>query len=239
MKSIRIILAGCAAFTGLLLIQSCNKDVEQKLPEQSDFSNSALVQVYNAIVGSSRNYVYVDGTPVNGATVAYGSAFPSAAYGFAVSPGQRSFIIKDTAATTTQIPLTFNGNFEANKSYTVFAYDTITAPKQITVATTIEVPTDTTARVRFANFAYSPAAIPPVDVYSVKRQANIFSNINNAEVTSFISYASALSDTLLVRSAGTNTLLVQLNGFNPTQKRSYTLVLRGGVTKSLTSFSNR
>jgi hypothetical protein len=239
MKSIRIILAVAVAIIGLQLIQSCKKDAEQKLPEQSDLSNSALIQVYNAVVGSNRNYVYVDAAPVNGATVSYGSAFPSAAYGFAVSTGQHSFILKDTMGTTMQIPLTFTANFEAGKSYTVFAYDTITSPKQIIVPTTIEIPADTTARVRFANFTYSTTVIQPVDIYSVKRQTNIFSNISNAEVTTFIPYASALNDTLIVRSAGTTQLLAQLNGFNPTQKRSYTVVLRGGVTKILTSFGNR
>lgn len=237
MKSIRIILP--AIFTGLLLlIQSCDKEVEQKLPEQYDLSNSALVKVYNAIVGSNRNYVYVDGTPVNGATVAFGSSFPST-YGFAVPSGLRSFVIKDTLATSTQLELAFSENLQANQLYTVFVYDTTTAPKQITVATNIEIPTDTTARVRFANLAYSTAILPPVDVFSVKRQTNIFSNIVQTEVTNFIPYASALSDTLLVRSAGTTMLMSQLNGFNPTQKRSYTLVFRGGFTKALTSFTSR
>jgi len=68
----------------------------------------------------------------------------------------------------------------------------------------------------------------PIDIFSVKRNANVFTNIAYGTVTPFIPYASALSDTLVVRQTGSTTVnLDTLRGFNPTQKRSYTLVFAG------------
>jgi hypothetical protein len=229
MKSIKIVSAGL----GLLLIMaSCTKKAEPVLQISQDFTNATRVKLYNAVVNSTRNYLYIDGKAVNGATIAYGATFPSAAYAFIVEPGLKSFVLKDTLVTSTQVPLTFSENMQVNSLYSVFAYDTITSVKQKTVPTVIEIPTDTTARIRFANFGHSKTAVPAIDIYSIKRKANVFSNVSTNEVSSYIPYASALSDTLVFRAAGTTTTLIQVNGFNPTQRRSYTLLLRGSYNPS-------
>lgn len=239
MKIKNKILAGCGVLVTVMGFMGCKKDLDKTIQENFDFTNTANVQLYNGIVGSNRTYLYIDNKAINGATIAYGAAFPATGYGFTVTGAETAFLVRDTAATTTQLPMSFMQNFESGKHYTMFLYDTITAPKQITVETDITVPTDSTARLRFANFAYSTAALPPVDVFSVKRQANIFTNITKTQVTNFIPYASASNDTLIVRYAGTTTLVTQLNGINPVQQRSYTVVLRGGATKGLTVFANR
>ena len=80
----------------------------------------------------------------------------------------------------------------------------------------------------------------------MKRAANLFTNIPVTGVTDYIPYASSLTDTLYVRETGTMTQLAVLNGFNPTQLRSYTLVFRGryqttgttGIARLLTAFSS-
>ena len=238
MKLTRIIIAGCGILSALLLIQGCKKDLNIKVPENPDLTNQATVQVYNSMLGSNRTYVFMDGAPVTGAALGYGTSFPASAYSFRVPAGLRAFVIKDTQANSLQQQLVFSENFQANKSYTVFVYDTTTVPKQVTVPTNIQIPNDTTARVRFANFEYNPVATLPVDVWSVKRKENVWSGIIRTQVTDFIPFASAKSDTLLVRVAGTTTLLAQLNAFNPTQKRSYTVVYRGWATKAVASFAN-
>lgn len=239
MKALNIFMTGCGLAATLLFMPSCKKDLDPTIKEENNLVNTSQVQLYNAIVGSNRNYVYVDTKPLNGATIAYGSSFPSNAYGFSVPSGFRAFLLKDTLVTSTQLQLSFAENLQSQKNYTIFAYDTITAPKQLTVETKLEIPTDTTARVRFANFLYSTTALPAVDVYSVKRQANVFSGVIKTGVTDFIPYASALNDTLLVRWTGTTTQVVALNGFNPTQKRSYTVIVRGGATRAISTFANR
>jgi hypothetical protein len=84
-----------------------------------------------------------------------------------------------------------------------------------------------------------------VDIYSAKRQANIFTNVATAAVTDFIPYATDISDTLFVRATGTLINLTQLNSVLPREKRSYTVVFRGvyqlttGInTRALVNFTN-
>jgi hypothetical protein len=85
--------------------------------------------------------------------------------------------------------------------------------------------------------------MPNVDIFSIKRQENIFTNISPTTVTEFIPIASALNDTLFVRPTGTLTNLTQLNGLVPTARRTYTVIFRGSyrvttgaAARTLTSF---
>lgn len=107
-------------------------------------------------------------------------------------------------------------------------YDTVATVKQVTVETNIVIPSDNSARVRFANFTYSKnSGVPPnVDVYSKQKNSNIFTDIPLTAVTGFIPYGSNVSDSLIVRSTGTATALdTAVVSF--AAKRSYTLVFRG------------
>lgn len=239
----------CTAIT-ILIIQSCTKQQAKLVAQQqTDFSNSSIVQVYIATVNATRNYVYVDGAPITGATLSSGSLFPSgvATIGSNIQPGLRAFLVRDTstAITATQVPLSFAQNLQVGKIYTIFMYDTINSPLQKTTQTNIVVPTDTTARLRFANFVFSKTAVPAVDIFSKRRNINVFTNIQVTDVTDFIPVPSAFNDTFFVRETGTLNQLAVLNGLNPTQKRSYTLVFRGRyqsttgtVARTLSSFIN-
>ena len=242
MKKSAIFIVAAGAFI-TLVTSSCRRELDPLLQENFELDQNAKIQVYNALPGSARTFLYMDGAPLNGATIAYGAAFPSAGYS-SVPTGLHAFLLKDTLGTSTQIPLNFPMALQAKTTYSVFLYDTISAPKQIAVPTDIQEPYDSTARVRFANFVYSKIGVPNVDLYSVKRKANVFTNIPITGVTDFVPYASRLSDTLIVRSTGTTNAITQLNGFNPTEKRSYTLVLRGSYfsstnARTLSSYINR
>lgn len=232
-----------------LAIISCSKTFDEKTPQQTDFQNSSFAQVFLATVGATRNYVYIDGKSVTGATLGAGSLFPSSAYAFVVEPGLRTFQIKDTLPTSTQVPLTFAENFQVARQYLIFVYDTITSPKQVTVPMNIVIPSDSMARLSFANFIYNSFDIPGVDVFSKRRNQNIFTNVTKNQVAEFVPVPSQSTtvkyipnsiDTLIIRETGTANALVQINGFNPTQKRSYTLVYRGSHrgTKTASLFSN-
>lgn len=229
-----------------LILQSCEKTVNSRLTEQTNFNNSTRAQVYIATVNASRNYVYVDAQQVTGALLSSGSLFPASGAGFNVTPGLKAFLIRDTLGTSTQVPLSFAENMQFEKYYTVFAYDTTTSPKQKTVQTDIVIPSDTTARLRFANFVYTPNAITAFDIFSKKRNANIFTNVQISDVTGFIPYASAVTDTFYIRPTGTTTNLqnfvsssstwVDIIGvLTPVQKRSYTLVFRGSYRAAVTT----
>ena len=248
----KILAAGIAVLvTGLLVFTSCEKTFDDKIATTTDL-NKSYVQVFVATVNANRNLITMDGQRVTRPTLTSGTGFPFAVYpstsagtSFAVAGGLHSFSIRDTIANTPQLPLNFAATLEASKNYTIFMYDTITAPKQVTVETTIEIPADGSSRLRFANFIYYANAVPAVDVFSKTRNEVIFSNINKTEVTNFISYTPLINDTLLIRETGTSTVLAQFNNFAPTKKRSYTLVYRGsqpsGIypgTRTATMFAN-
>ena len=249
-------------FSGILILfifssTSCKREIPELTAKETDISNGAVVQVYNATVKSSRNYIYVDGMPVSGAVFASGGTFPNTAYGFKLSPGMHSIQIKDTALATTQSPLTFSQSFDAGKSYTVFTYDTATSIKQLTILNNIVIPTDTSSRLRLANFIFNTTGIPNVDVYSFRRISGtpvflggspvftgntpIFSNVVTNAVTDFMPYPSGLTDTFYVYATGTTSPLI-VKGVVPSlvPTRSYTTALNGSFrgTKAIGTFAN-
>ncbi|HMK26911.1 MAG TPA: DUF4397 domain-containing protein [Chitinophagaceae bacterium] len=249
MKLTKIIIAFSAVIVSALLAVSCTKQTGKEVAlEQNNFTNRTFVQVYNATLNATRNYIYVDGSAVTGAAVAYGATFPSTPSNFTVASGVRAFLIRDTSSTIlTQPPMSFAENFEANQSYTIFMFDSLTTPKQKTVKNDIVFPDDTTSRIRFANFIFSKNAVPNMDLFSVKRNANVFTNVQTTDVTNYIPHPSSSktveNDTLYVRATGTTTNLATLTGFAPVRKRSYTLIFRGSYqaaspAKTLSSFSS-
>ena len=245
MKSIRIYALGIIALlTTGVLVSSCEKSFDEKTVQDRDFSNSSLIRVFVATVNASRNYISVDGKPINGAGLASGGIFPSAGvYASNIPAGFKAFLVRDTLTATTQIPLSFSENMQVNKNYTIFLYDTINSPKQKTVETKYEIPTDNTCRIRFANFIYNPTIVPAIDIFSFSRNANVFTNVAVTDVTNFISYATdILTDTLYIRETGTNVNIAKLSiGNFFTQKRSYTLVYRGSHrgTRAATLYTDR
>ncbi len=242
MKISKINMSGIAVVAISSLYISCTREIPQVAATQTEFTNASSVQVFDATVKSARNYIYVDGVPVSGAAVGYGSIFPATAYAFMVNAGSRSFIIKDTLPTSTQVPITFSQNMEAGKSYTIFTYDTITSVKQSTVLNKVVIPTDTTSMLRFANFIYNTSPVPNVDVYSFRRgtAAPVFKNVATAQVTDFIPYASGLTDTLYVYATGTTSpLLVKSLVTSLTPTRSYTSAYSGSYrgTRAIGTFA--
>src|SRR5258706_8657426 len=225
MKLLKIITISFGILIVSAVYFSCTKNGPQVAVLETDLTNKTTVQVFDATVKSTRNYIYVDNAPVSGSALAYGGVFPGTAYAFRVNAGLRSFLIKDTLSTSTQTPLSFAENMQVGRSYTIFTFDTITSVKQSTILNNIVVPTDTSSRLRFANFIYNPFAVANVDVYSFRKGTTtpVFSNIPTTQVTDFIPYASGLSDTLYIYATGTTTpLLVKSVIPNLVPQRSYT-----------------
>lgn len=217
------------AVMAVMLIFSCKRETFKPLAtENFELSNKAFIRFYNAALSTTKNYLYQGDVPLTGAAVAYGGVFPSSAgfYG-TVNSGQQNLLIKDTTTGTTQNQVTVSDNFDAGKRYTIFTYDTATSVKYLAVEDVIEVPADTTARVRFVNLPFSRTDIPNVDIFSVNANQNIFSNVSPLSTTDFIPYASVQSDILYVRPTGTTTNLDTLSNFVASRKRSYTFVFKG------------
>jgi hypothetical protein len=240
---------GLLAILGTGLV-ACEKTFNNTLDVDKDLENSTVVQVFNAIVNSNRTHIFLEGQKINGATITQGTVFPSNPnYGFEVPGGLRHFIIRDTLTTSTQGILSFSENMQVSGHQTIFIYDTITSPKQKTVIDDIVVPTDYTARIRFGSFAYLPGQLlPAVDIYSKRLQTNLFTNVNYTDVTGFVPIAAGVTDTLVIRLAGTTTNLQNFNPspspgawqdiqiiFTPTVTRSYTAVFWGSYRTTLTT----
>jgi len=244
MKSLMNIKSITIALASMIMLAACEKEYKSLLTEETNLGNTAFVKFHNAIINSNRTYIYSDMVPLNGATIAYGGLFPSLSPSYtALAAGTRAIAIRDTLAPSTQYPISFNAPMTAGTFYTIFAYDSLNAPKYKVIQDNIQVFNDTAARVRFANFPFSTTAIPNVDIFSQKQQANVFTNISTAAVTDFISFRANISDTLFVRPTGTTTNLTQLNGLVPTAKRNYTVIFRGSyrttagaAARTLTSF---
>lgn len=244
MKSSIIIRTVLTGLISSVILIACQKEAYDPIAsENRDLSNSAFVKFYNGIINSNRTYIYSDLVPLNGATIAYGAAFPSLSPSFsALNPGIRKFAIRDTLFPTPQYPIAFDQQVDAGSYYTIFAYDSLNAPKFKVVKDNFQMISDTTARIRFASFPFSTAAMPNVDIFSQKAQANVFTNIAPTAVTDFIPYASGLNDTLYVRQTGTTNILTQAT-LLPLAKRSYTVIFRGSfrvtsgtAARTLTSF---
>lgn len=236
MRTRNIKLACLSIVLGILVFPGCTKKPDTLLNTQKEFSNNSLIRVYVATVTAASNNIYLDTKLLNGAVLAAGGVFPaSGVYASAVPAGLNAFLVTGSG---NQVPLSFAENMELNRNYTIFLYDTITTPKQKTVETKYEIPSDNTARIRFGNFTYAPTVAPAVDIFSARRNANIFSNVQLTEVTNFASVPADLTDTFYVRLAGTGVNLVNYNNqlqpvnisaiLTPRAQRSYTLVFRGG-----------
>ena len=244
MKSLMNIKSITIALASMIMLAACEKEYKSILTEETNLGNTAFVKFHNAIINSNRTYIYSDMVPLNGATIAYGGLFPSLSPSYtALAAGTRAIAIRDTLAPSTQYPISFNAPMTAGTFYTIFAYDSLNAPQYKVIQDNIQVFNDTAARVRFANFPFSTTAMPNVDIFSQKQQANIFTNISTAAVTDFISFSANISDTLYVRPTGTTNNLTQLNGLVATAKRNYTVIFRGSyrsttgtAARTLTSF---
>lgn len=228
-----------AALGLVIAAASCTKESNDITPTR-DLSNQSFVQFFNATVNSSRNFIYVNGVQANGNSAGYGVSFPTSSYAFALYSGSVGITIKDTLSTTTQLPQQFVQTFQPGRNYSIYTYDTITAPKRIVVENSFEIPADSSARLRFANLIYNPTAIPNVDVFSYRQNANVFTNVPVATLTNYIPFESGVSDTLYFRNAGTTTQLLKLP-ISLSRKRSYTLIYRGSyrsTTKTTTLQAN-
>ncbi len=225
-------------------VSACVKDIHDTTPVNTDFSNSAIVQIVVATANATRNQLTIDNANVQATNTALasGSIYPQASflgstsstatfYGINVAAGLHNFYVRDTgniSATTGQQPLSFAETFQPNRHYTVFLYDTSSTPKQKTVLDDIVVPTDNTVRLRFANFVYNSAAVPAIDIFSFTKNANIFTNVPTTDVTPFISYPAGVSpDTLYIRETGTQVNLLKVVSSSLVKSRSYTLLYRG------------
>ena len=212
------------------LFTACKKDFDGRATESVGTENKAFIRFVPGSLAAARNFITLDGALLNGTPLSMGGIFPGASTvtAFAtITPGARTLRVFDSAAIPMQTPVSISATFDAGKFYSVYTYDTSNAVKALIQNDVFTTPSDTTANVKFVNIIYSSSAIPNVDLFSRRKQANIASNIAPLASSNYIPHLSGLTDTLEVRATGTNTALAVFNTFTFNQKRTYNVVFRG------------
>lgn len=191
-------------------------------------------------------HVYDASARISGAALVYNGTIPAptGAYGV-ISPGAHNFNFVMSRATPIAGDTVFKSTatIEAGKYYSVFLVDSVQNPGVLTVADNWTIPQQGSYQVRYANFVANPKE--NYDVFSIRQNTNIFTNVGYRQVTNFIELpVQILSDTLIVRKAGTMNLIDSLKGFGPSSQRVYTIYTRGraGITTRVpatTFYTNR
>lgn len=255
-----------------VMIVSCVKETDDNLDQQEKFylnNPEAIAQVkfvhaYTPLTlgGSPAQStttmgfrITMDGKKINGAgtasaatnTFMYGGVYPpTAAYAF-LPPGSRNFrFVMNRVSGGAFAPVTGDEYLSttvaltAGKRYSLFIADPYTTGYLL--EDDFREPTLNHYAVRFVNLCADAAS--RFDVVSVKNGLKLFSDVGYKEMRNYIYLGTIANDTILLRTAGTSTVISQINGFSPGSQRAYTFYARGktgvtGRTPNLTFYTNR
>lgn len=243
MKKIIVYLSLFAA--SWLLMIACKK--ETKLT--ADFStteNSAFLRVIQAspyfrnVFNAPDSFnVYVNSAKVNASFLTYASIFPASGTNngyIAVTPGLQQIKMSIHGFTTgkpdsTQL-INFTKVFLTGQYYTLLVTDSIKSLRdssQMFLLDKYTTPTLGNYSLRFVHAVLNDTLGMNVDIFSTRRNGNIFSNIKPGTVSGFstLPYNTQLNDTLFVRRTGTLNNLTSINNIGFSNQRVYTLYYRG------------
>ena len=195
--------------TSLTLITSCKKDEETK--------TYANVLVTHASPNAPGVDLLVDGSKQNSAALAY----PNNTGYLKVESGTRN--IKVNVSGTSTSVITADLTLEKDKSYSVFAVDSVSKISAVVLADDLTAPATGKAHVRFVHL--SPNA-PAVDVAVAGGGAVVFGNKAFKEYTAFTPL-DAGSYNLEVRVAGTSTVALTLPTITLESGKIYTVFAKG------------
>ena len=228
---------------GLMLLAACKKQSDVKADFVTTGDNAfvrlihvspSLRQVFNA--PDSIN-IFINNAKVNGPLITYAGLFPAAGtnYGyFAVPTGLIN--IKLTVAgivNTDSIPLTlFTKVFTKGQFYSIILTDNIKVANDSSKMILQDIytkPNPGNYSIRFVHAVLNDTVGKNIDVYSTRKNANIYNNIKPGQIVDFQTYPynSQLTDTLYVRRAGTLQNLSTVNGASFGNQRAYTVIYRG------------
>jgi hypothetical protein len=233
------------------LIYSCNKGLVTNAPTVSP-AGSAFIKVIDfapsfRLVTNNRDSfnVFVNNIKINGSFLTYNSSYPSSVNDTyaAVPPGPQTIRLSVNGVNTPDsITLaTLTKTVNAGEYYTFIITDSLLNSVDAKQIWTKDLPalTDTGHfNLRFIHAVVNDTTGKNVDIYSTRYLTNIYSNVAPTTVTPFAPQAyTLLTDTLIVRRAGTLFELGRLNSASFARQRAYTLVYKGNG--NLTSASTK
>lgn len=210
MKNRILAFAPAILLTAAALLSSCSKD--------EDIAQ-ANVLVIHASPDAPGVDLLVDDVKQNTSALTY----PQNTGYLKVNAGARNFKINVAGTTTTVINA--NVTLEQDKSYSVFAIDSVSKISAVVVADDLSTPASGKAHVRFIHL--SPNA-PAVDI-AVDGGAVVFPNTSFKVGTAFAPLDAGTYD-LEVRVAGTQTVALDLDPINLEAGKIYTVFAKGFLT---------
>lgn len=210
MKNRILAFAPAILLTAAVLLSSCSKD--------EDIAQ-ANVLVIHASPDAPGVDLLVDDVKQNTSALTY----PQNTGYLKVNAGSRNFKINVAGTPTTVINA--NVTLEQDKSYSVFAIDSVSKISAVVVADDLSTPASGKAHVRFIHL--SPNA-PAVDI-ALDGGAVVFPNTSFKVGTAFTPLDAGTYD-LEVRVAGTQTVALDLDPINLQAGKIYTVFAKGFLT---------
>ncbi len=228
---------------GAIFFAACEKEAAKTADYTTTEANAFMRVVHVApsfrkVFNAPDSFnVYVNDAKINGSFLSYASIFPGTANAyFAVPAGLQQIKVSVHGFGTNKPDSTLLKNFTKvftqGQYYTLLITDSINSSKdsaQMFLPDLYTKPTPGNFGIRFVHAVWNDTAGMNVDIYSTRRNANIYSNVKPGTITTFGTqpYNTQLSDTLYVRRAGTQFNLHTLNSASFGNQRVYTLVYRG------------
>lgn len=210
--SLKVIALATLAVT--VSFTACDKDDDDDAPPAS-----ARVLVAHASPDAPGVDLLIDNSKVNSTAL----EFPDNTGYLDVNAGTRNVKVNVTGTSTTVIGADLA--FESNKSYSIFAVDSVSKISPVVVADDLTTPASGKAHIRFIHL--SPNA-PAVDV-ALDGGAVVFGDYQFKEYSGFTPLDAGTYD-LEVRVAGTATVALDLDPITLTAGKIYTVFAKGFLT---------
>lgn len=247
MKKISSIIA--LAAVGMVCFSACEKQAD-RTADYNSTEEQAFVRIIHA-APSFRNVfnapdsfnVFVNDKKVNGAMLTYGGQFPGPGtiYGyFAVPTGLQNIKLSVAGRVTPDsIPLTlFTKLLNKGERYSMIVTDNFKSPTdsaKIIITDSYTKPTNGNYSLRFVHAVLNDTVGKTIDVFSARRNGNIFTGIKPGQIVNFQSqpFNSQVADTLSVFRSGTKFALFA-TPFSVGNERAVTLIYRGNADLTTT-----
>lgn len=263
LKYIKWIIPAILMVCSLILACEKEKDITAPWNEAGADADVARLRIVHASpnfrnltgVPDSLN-IFANGQKINAARLTFGSAFPSISPNNYATLPPGSYDLKISVGgvvNTDSIPVaTIRVNLLAKTNYSFIITDSVLRAtrdsSRIFVRDSFPEIRNGRIGLRFIS-AWTDTAVVfrGVDVWSTRRNNNLYSNVMPGTTTSFSTQPFIdLSDTLIVRRAGTTTEIARLNNIVFANTRAYTIFLRGSSelstglkARTLTWYTNK
>lgn len=238
----KILSYSSLAAVAMIMFVACQKEAQIQAPFTTTEDNAfvrvihaspSFRQVFNA--PDSFN-IFVNDAKVNGPLITYAGLFPATGTNFgyiAVPTGLQNIKLSVAGIVNPDsIPLTlFSKVFTKGQYYSIIVTDNFKSANdsaKIILQDNYTKPNNGNYSIRFVHAVLNDTAGLNIDVFSARRNANIFNAIKPGQVVNFQTFPfnSQVSDTFYVRRAGTLQNLAATIA-SPGNQRVYTFIYRG------------